>query len=127
MQCNYGKVKICIGLFKKYLTKYVIQNQLMFADYRAYIINMKIPYETRKVEGGPLCLQWTCIILDVKIQLWYLVTKNIVNLYSSHSNSSETYNIIFFETNIFHIHYDPLTIENNGHTYNVQCAKELGR
>ena len=97
----------------------------MFANWRAYIINMAMEYEKGKVEGGPFCLQWTCIIFNVNIRVWSSVTKTISNFYSSHSNSNETYNIISFETNKFYIHYEPLIIDKNDHIYNSHCRKTL--
>ena len=86
---------------------------------------MKMQYEKGKVEGRSFCLQWTCIIFNVNIRVWSSVTKTIANFYSSHSNSNETYNIIYFETNTFHVHYKLLIIGNNDHIYNVHCAKTL--
>ena len=79
-----------------------------------------MPYEKGKVEGGPFYLQWTLTIFKVNIQVWYSITKTIANFYSSHSKCNQTYNTIYFETNTFHIHYEPLLVEGNDHIYNVQ-------
>ena len=97
----------------------------MVGNWQAYMINMAMPYEKGKVEVGPFCLQWTCIIFNVNIQVWSSVTRSIVNFYSAQSNSNQIYNIIYFETNIVHIHYEPLIMENNDHMYNMHCAKTL--
>ena len=94
----------------------------MFGNWKAYIINMAMPYEKGKVESGSFCLQWTCIIFNVNIQVWPLVTRIIAYFYSTQYNSNQIYNIISFETITIHIHYEPLIMQKNDHIQNVNCA-----
>ena len=48
-----GKRKDALDCLEKYLTNDVIQNQLVFSNLQAYIINMEMSYEKGKFEGGP--------------------------------------------------------------------------
>ena len=82
--CNVimGNCKDALDCLEKYLTNDVIQNQLVFSNLQAYIINMEMSYEEGKFEGGPFCLQWTCFMFNVNIQVWYLATISIANFYS---------------------------------------------
>jgi hypothetical protein len=120
-----GKNKDALDYLEKYLTRYAIKNQPMFANWKSYIINIVMPYEKGKCESGPFCLQWTCIIFNVNIQVWPLVTKTIVDLFSTQSNSNQIYNIISLKTNTFDIHYQPFIMDNNDHMYNLHCTKTL--
>jgi hypothetical protein len=82
---------------------------------------MAMPYEKGKVEGGPFCLQWISIIFKVNIQVWSCFTNSIVNFYFSSSNSDITFDVMSFETNASHIHYEPLLKEQCEHECIANC------
>jgi hypothetical protein len=72
---------------------------------------MEMPYEKGKIEGGAFYLQWISFIFNVNIQVWSLHDNNIVNLYLTGSNCDKIVDVLSFETQTIHVHYEPLLRE----------------
>jgi hypothetical protein len=73
---------------------------------------MSMPYEKGNIDGGPFCLQWVVIIFQVNIHVWDSLANSIANYYNAHSNYDKTIDVMSFETNTSHIHYEPLVRKN---------------
>ena len=71
-----------------------------------------MPHEQGKIERGPFCFQWVCIIFNANIRVWSSNNRTVTSLYSSNTNYSETYDIVLFDTETYYIHYDPMIMKN---------------
>jgi len=97
---------------EQHLTNDFIKSQPMIANWKAYLVNMAMPYEKGKLEGDLFCLHWLSFIFKENIQVWSFVAKSTIASFSSHVACHETYTILALETNTSHIHYEPIRIEN---------------
>jgi hypothetical protein len=73
---------------------------------------MSFPYEKGNIEGGTFFLHWVSIIFEVNIQVRSFVVGSIVECYYVDSNSNKTIDIMSFEIDTSHIHYEPLATQN---------------
>jgi hypothetical protein len=105
----------------EYLTPGLVGNTTTIANWQKYLVNMEMPYEKGKIEGGAFCLQWISFIFNVNIQVWSLHGSNIVNLYSAGSNCDKTVDVLSFETHTVHIHYEPLLREKYSEICDEHC------
>jgi hypothetical protein len=105
----------------RYLGPSVIHNTTIIENWEEYLVNMEIPYENGKIEGGGFCLQWISFIFNVNIQVWSLYGNDVVNLYFSNSNCDRTIDVLSFETDTIHIHYEPLVREKYDYICNQHC------
>jgi hypothetical protein len=83
---------------------------------------MAMPYEKGQVEGGPISVcNGYLMIFKVNIQVCSFFTNNIANFYFPNSNSDITFDVMSFETNASHIHYEPLLKERCEHECIANC------
>jgi hypothetical protein len=80
-----------------------------------------LPYEKGNIEGGPFCLHWVSIIFEVNIQVWSSVAGSIVQSYIVDSKSDKTIDIMSFEIDTSHIHYEPLVTQNCNEGCTFHC------
>jgi hypothetical protein len=82
-----------------------------------------MPYKKGKIEGGTFHLQWISIIFNVNIQVWSSHSMNILSLYPARSTCDKTVDVLSFETDPFHIHYEPLLTEHHNGICNVHSGQ----
>jgi hypothetical protein len=80
-----------------------------------------LPYEKGNIEGGPFCFHWVSIIFEVNIQVWSSIAGSIVQSYIIHSKSDKTIDIMSFEIDTSHIHYEPLVTQNCNEGCTFHC------
>jgi exonuclease III len=100
-----------------------IHSSEMTNDWQEYLVKMAMPYHKGKIEGGPFCLQWISIIFNVNLQVWSSHCNNIVTHYSARSSCAETVYLLSFETDTFHVHYEPLIRENRNSICTGHCSQ----
>jgi hypothetical protein len=100
-----------------------IHSSEMANDWQEYLVKMAMPYHKGKIEGGPFCLQWISIIFNVNLQVWSSHCNNIVTHYSTRSSCAETMYLLSFETDTFHVHYEPLIRENPNSICTGHCCQ----
>jgi hypothetical protein len=105
----------------EYLGPGAIHNTTIIVNWQEYLVNMAMPYEKGKIEGGGFCLQWISFIFNVNIQVWSLHGSNIVNLYCTNSNCNRTIDVLSFETYTVDVHYEPLLRERYSDICDEHC------
>jgi hypothetical protein len=105
----------------EYLRPGPIDNTTTIVNWKEYLVNMEMPYEKGKIEGGAFCLQWISFIFNVNIQVWSLHGNNIVNLYFAGSNCDKIVDVLSFETHTVHVHYEPLLREKYSEICDQHC------
>ena len=106
---------------REHLSTSVIQKMKAITNWKGYLINMATPYEQGKIEGGPFCFQWLCIVFNANIRVWSSTIGTITSLYLANTNYSEIYDILSFDTKTSHIHYEPMIMKNYKCKSHLHC------
>jgi len=114
--CNDIRATNCL---KEHLNARNIEQEQCINDWKAYIINLSMPYAYGYIEGKGFTIQWICELLDVKIYIWNTEMKDIsLRFYSSNTCSKLLY-LMHLPISTSHVHYHALlqiqNVENINH------------
>lgn len=97
-----------LNCIEKYMNEHAIMQFPGIVDWQGYIVQLAMPYEKWKIDGGIFVYDWIQHILNINVCIWFVDTLATVAKFHGFEKDAMIFHVMQFGTSVGHLCYEPL-------------------